>query len=259
MTRSKRRVVALAIAAVSAAALAQEIGGSRQFKAESHPFETKFWRDGTAGLLKITVPDNGEPRIIFSSVRSTARLASIDALDPDGRVVWSMTGSATRLLGMEETQRPELGDVYRLQTIDGAKPGTWTVRFAGAPGEVGKVFGAYRVGPRFELLLPEAGPGIPDGTVGVPIALLVMPVDNGRPLVGLSGVSVLVEDNTDATIEQALAVSWVRTVHGVKIDLPIGQYAATVTLSRPGTYSLKAVHDFGPITVHAVRKLNVTR
>lgn len=148
--------------------------------------------------------------------------------------------------------------MYLVEQVSGAVGGTWKLRIATRQGEKGLIRGAYSVRPRFELSLPQA----PDDEAqrGVPTTIEVIPMDNGKAIAGLEGVTVWVEDASGKTVAQTQASGWLRTVLGKDIALPEGQYVAVVTLSQAGRYVAKARHVFGAepgVVVTAERSLTI--
>lgn len=245
------------VAAAFVLALGVGSAGAQQAAIRTESFSLPIAANAGTTEFSIQVPP-GEHRIVFGSIRSTAQVDRVDVVRPDGSEFSSAKWDALRLMGSSEAVNREQGDVYRLPNVDGAGAGTWKVRFVGGKAKSGKILGAYTVRPRFELLLPEGLGQAPDGTAGVPMALIVMPSDNGNPVAGLQGVQVSIENSAGTLEAKAMALGSMKTVRGVDIPLPNGQYAAVVTLPRLGVYVLKAEHQFGSTKVTSERKLVIT-
>lgn len=207
---------------------------------EGSPFVVPI-KGGKLAEVEMRVPAGDVQRLIFGSVRSTARLERVEIVDPSGRSRWMSDGSKALKLPRAEAIRPEWGEMYFVPALAGVESGRWRLRFMASVSSDGTIRGAYAVRPRFELMLPVSWG---EASVGVPTTVDVIPSDNGQALAKLAGVDVWVEDSAGIVVARELARGSIRTVLGVDVDLPPGQYTAVVRFAKPGRYVVKARHSF---------------
>lgn len=199
----------------------------------------------------------GGQRLVFSSLRSTARLKRIELIDPRGAVAWSGVDSKILLVRRQETRDPARGDVYLVgETADGAE-GEWVLRLSPDGDQKGVVSGLYTVRPRVELQIPHLRFGEPDGVVGEPLLVMVMPMEMGKPISGLKGVSVRLAGPDGKTVE-VTAKDSVRTVLGVELPLPAGQYLAKFEGLAAGKYRATGRAIVNGATLAGEREVVVT-
>ncbi len=198
------------------------------------------------GPVEVNIEVSGEPanRLTFSTLRSTARLASITLKDPSGQVVWQKLPAEVGFVDRERTGQPHLGDAMTgLPEVRDAKRGTWTLvldplRTVDAGG---KSSVAYGVVPRFELVvLPARAMAL----AGDSIPFTVMAFDYGKPLAGLTGLNVVARTEAGGVVGTAAALESAKNREGVVLPQEQGAYVAVLKLEDSGRYRIEASHTF---------------
>ena len=214
---------------------------------------------GFTADVQIDVPRvASEQRIVFSSLRSTARLKRIELRDSDGNTVWTGESPKILLLDRREAVSPGKGDVYLVGHLASVSPGPLFMRLTALEGQSGTVEAVYSVRPKLELFLPNTNHGQADGTVGSPMVVLVQPQDGGNPILGLRSIEVSLEDSTGLRIDSVLAVDTITTVLGVVLPLSPGHYIAKFSPTKPGRYRVKARVTLDQTVLLATRDITVS-
>lgn len=209
--------------------------------------------DGAPVETRIAVTANAR-RMVFGSLRSTAPLAKVELIDPAGRTVRSETGAALKRMPAEQAVHPELGDVYFLQELRDAAPGTWRLRFVPAGKHAGRIVGAVSLRPRHELMLPLVESGWQAGT---PTLIEVLASDNGEALANLGDIRVWIEDARGRRVFEGMARANLRNARGILISDDPRNYLLLATVPAKGRYRMIATHALGGREVRTERTIDV--
>lgn len=202
-------------------------------------------RDGALSL-DFELVREGDQRLVFSSLRSTAALKAISLVDPLQRRLWRKTPAELGLTPGAAAIHSELGDAMVLPEIRNPEPGRWQLVLETAPGAQGQVLLSYRLLPRYELSMSVVTVG-GDSRVaaGQPLQLQLRAQDYGVPLVGLAAVPLSLLNNRGEVLEMWQAKSGVRTPAGILLSQEPGLLTARIRLPSAGEYRLLARQAFG--------------
>lgn len=202
-----------------------------------------------------------ENRVVFGTLRSTAPIAAISLLDPARRRIWRRTPAELGLTPRDQTSRPELGDAIVLPEIRNAASGRWTLSLEReAPNAApGRLLLAWRVLPRYELLLTTATSSV---AAGQTLLVTARAADYGVPITGLKQIELALLDVGGQPLSREPALENARSREGILLSNEPGSYIASLTLPRPGTYRLQASLDVGspprPVARSAVMELSAS-
>ncbi|MEL4181472.1 hypothetical protein AABB87_21870 [Roseateles sp. PN1] len=202
------------------------------------------------GPLNLSIEVQGEPenRLVFSSLRSTAKLAAISLLDPLGSLVWRKTPAELGLTPQADAGRPELGDAIVLPAVRDAAPGRWRLQLEARAGAKGQVLLSYRVLPRFELSLSLLSAGSSGSMIaaGEPLQLVLRGQDYGVPLTNWAATApqLSLRDSRGELVASPKAEAGARTATGILISDEPGALIARFILPAAGEYRLTAQHQF---------------
>ena len=219
-------------------------------------------RDLPAGVGALTLDfeldGEAENQLLFTTLRSTAGLASVSLIDPQQRTLWRKTASELGRVPREQTPRPELGDALTLPGVRDAARGRWRLLIERAPpfAAAGKVLVGMQLQPRFDLQLVLQTPRPATGQV---VLLAVYPRDYGTPLRGLPAIELQSIDATGQRVGTAAAVEFARNSQGLAISNEAGVYWAKLSFERAGSYRVEARHVFaGRAATPRTAVLNLT-
>lgn len=191
-----------------------------------------------------------ENRVVFGTLRSTAPIAAITLLDPARRRIWRRTPAELGLTPRDQTSRPDLGETIVLPEIRNAVDGHWTLLLERAAPHVapGRLLLAWRVLPRYELLLATDTPSV---AAGQPLLVTLRAMDYGAPITGLRQIELTLLDVGGQPLSRVPALERARSREGILLSDEPGIYIASLTLPHPGAYRLRASHGLGSAP-HAV-------
>ncbi|WP_082679731.1 hypothetical protein [Paucibacter sp. KCTC 42545] len=185
---------------------------------------------------------------MFSSLRSTAKLAAISLFDPLGSLVWRKTPAELGLTPQADAGRPELGDAIVLPAVRDAAPGRWRLQLEARAGAKGQVLLSYRVLPRFELSLSLLSAGSSGAMIaaGEPLLLVLRGQDYGVPLTNwvARAPQLSLRDSRGELVASPKAEAGARTATGILISDEPGALIARFSLPAAGEYRLTAQHQF---------------
>lgn len=200
-----------------------------------------------------------ENRIVFGALRSTGRLDAITLLDPSRRVVWRRTPVELGLTPRDQTSQPELGDVIVLPEIRNAINGRWALLLERAKphSDAGRLLFAWRLLPRFDLLLSTNTPQV---AAGQTLLVEVRAMDYGVPIKEIAKIDVALLGDGEQQLSVVHAREHARTRDGIALSNEPGTYIASIVLPQPGLYRLQASHVFGSAPRPTIRRavLSVT-
>nr|WP_295077552.1 hypothetical protein [uncultured Roseateles sp.] len=199
--------------------------------------------------LSVEVQGEAENRLVFASLRSTAKLAAISLFDPLGSLVWRKTPAELGLTPQADAGRPDLGDAIVLPAVRDAAPGRWRLQLEPAAGAKGQVLLSYRVLPRFELSLSVLSAGGSSGTAiaaGEPLLLVLRGQDYGVPMTNWTATApqLSLRDSRGELVASPKAEAGARTATGLLISDEPGALIARLSLPAAGAYRLTALHQF---------------
>lgn len=198
--------------------------------------------------LSIEVQGGAENRLVFSSLRSTGKLAAISLFDPRGSLVWRKTPAELGLTPQADAGRPDLGDAIVLPAVRDAAPGRWRLQLEARAGAKGQVLLSYRVLPRFELSLSLLSAGSSGAMIaaGEPLLLVLRGQDYGVPLTNWAATAPLLSlrDSRGELVASPKAEAGARTATGILISDEPGALIARFILPAAGEYRLTAQHQF---------------
>lgn len=194
---------------------------------------------GQKAVLKVNVNGAGENMVVFSSMRSTARVTTVSLIDPLGRRVWEKTPEQLGFVPRAQMREKDRGDSIGLPQVRDAVSGIWRIEVtAAAEADAGGVaMFVYEVLPRFGITMHV---GAESAYAGEPVLITIRPTDYGVPRPGIGPISVAVRkaDGTGFT-SQVEAVESARTPEGVVITSEPGTYVAKVRMVEPGSYKFE--------------------
>jgi len=198
------------------------------------------------GLTTVTFRVDGEPanRVVFSTVRCTGTIASVALTDPSGKEVWRRAAADLGLVARDHTGQSRLGDVLTaMPEIRDAKRGDWRLTFetANSSDPQGQIVLAYTVLPRFELVVQRLTAG---AVVGQPLLFAVRPLDYGKPVTGLTNLTVTARNPSGAVVVTTPAVELGKSREGIALTQEPGVYTATLSFEAAGSYRVEASHVF---------------
>lgn len=194
--------------------------------------------------LAFDVRTDAEVRVVFGTLRSTTPVSAISLLDPDRRRVWRRAPSELGFVPRSRTPDPERGDAFVLPDARHAARGRWTLLLerGGADMTPGQVLLAWRVLPRFELLLATGSSAV---AAGEPVLVIVRASDYGVPVAGLKRVELTVLDSRSRHVGRIPARENALSREGIRLSDEPGSYLGHVTLPGEGAYRLQAEADLG--------------
>jgi len=198
--------------------------------------------------LSVEVQGEAENRLVFSSLRSTVKLAAISLFDPRGSLVWRKTPAELGLTPQADAGRPDLGDAIVLPAVRDAAPGRWRLQLEAKAGAKGQVLLSYRVLPRFELSLSLLSAGSSGLMIaaGEPLLLVLRGQDYGVPLTNwaATALQLSLSDSRGELVASPKAEAGARTATGILISDEPGALIARFSLPAAGEYRLTAQHQF---------------
>ena len=201
---------------------------------------------GAPLTLGIEVHGEAENRLVFTSLRSTAKLAAISLFDPRDALVWRRTPAELGITTQADARQPDLGDAIVMPAVRNAAPGRWRLQLEPAPGAKGQASVSYRVLPRFELNLSllnagELGKPI---AAGEPVLLVLRGQEYGAPLTSWEAVPLSLRDSQGVVLANPIAQAGARTATGIMISDEPGALIARASLPAVGEYRINAQHQF---------------
>ena len=182
-----------------------------------------------------------EQRVVFSELRTRARIATIELLDPSGRQAWRRSASELRIIPRAVATHPEWGDAIVLPEARDAIRGRWQLVIEReAPYDAAAVTVGYAVLERFELGFT----GPTTIAAGQAAQVFVSPLDYGAPLAGLQPIVVVAQDAAGVRVASVPAIEAPRSASGIVLTSEPGAYGASFRFDRPGLYQLTAAVQF---------------
>jgi hypothetical protein len=189
-------------------------------------------------VIPLEVPARAESYLGFSELRTTARLAAVSLVDPDGRTVWRRTPQALSRQPAAEIRQPELGDAYQLPPVLNPAAGRWqlVLERTATDAHPARLLFTYRVNPRFSLAL-WTQPDAP--AVGQPQLLTLRAYDMGDTPTQRPALAVRVLDARGQAVVDTTADARLPTPSGPQPVIEPGVFFAQWQPAQAGTHRIQ--------------------
>lgn len=188
---------------------------------------------GTSNLaFEVPAMDEGRLKV---QLRITAKGADVALVDPSGIFRVASLRDGVVFQPRAALSRSDLGDMILLPEQHSPTAGKWLLRIAYPP-QNGDRFALVTVS-LFQRYAVNLVSNTRAGSVGDPIILTALPMDNGVPVSGLSPHIVI--SRKDGEFSNTIEASESATsTAGIRLSNEPGVYIAVYTPSTPGTHQL---------------------